>query len=110
MLISNERRQADSQKKYAETRTPKLIQESQEMNGLRVYINTQATETHEGCGVFYSRRADGPYYRWRYDEKVTQWRVARMRLSDVTPKVLCTTNWKALPTALQRSMVEHYQE
>jgi len=80
------------------------------MNGLRVYVNTQTSETHDGLGVFYSRRADGPYYRWSFDEKLKQWRVARVRLTEVTPKVLSTTNWKTLPIALQRSMVEHYQE
>lgn len=80
------------------------------MNGLRIYINTVATETHHGHGIFYSRRANGPYYQWRFDDGVNQWRVARMRLNDVTAKALGTTNWKKLPSALQRSMIDHYQD
>jgi hypothetical protein len=80
------------------------------MNGLRVYINPQSTETRGDYGVFYSRREGGPYYRWYYEEKICQWRVSRMQSSDFSPKTLCTTNWKVVPAALQRDMVEHYLE
>jgi len=80
------------------------------MNGLRVYINTETTETRGGYGVFYSRRENGPYYRWFYEEQVSQWRVARVHSSGFSPRVLCARSWKIVPAALQRSMVEHYQE
>jgi hypothetical protein len=80
------------------------------MNGLRVYVNTQKREMHDGYRVFYSRRENGPYYRWRYDQKLSQWRVSRQHSGELTPNLLCKTNWKAVPEVLQVSMVEHYQE
>jgi len=80
------------------------------MNGLRVYINTEGSETRDGQGVFYSRRDDGPFYRWRYEEKAGRWRVARVHSSGFSPKFLSMTNWKVVPAALQRSMGEHYQD
>ncbi len=81
-----------------------------QMNGLRVYINPQVKETCGGFGVFYSRRENGPYYRWAYEEKRSLWRVARVQPSDFSPKMLSNANWKGVPAALQKSMVEHYQE
>ena len=80
------------------------------MNGLRVFVNTQMIETRGGYDVFYSRREGGPFYRWCYEEKLHQWRVARVQSSDFSPKILCAASWKGVPAALQRSMVEHYQE
>jgi len=80
------------------------------MNGLRVYINPHVKETCGGFGVFYSRRENGPYYRWAFEESVELWRVSRVSLSDFSPKALSNANWKGVPAALQKSMVEHYQE
>jgi hypothetical protein len=80
------------------------------MNGLRVYINPHVKETCGGFGVFYSRRENGPYYRWAYEETVSLWRVSRVSPSDFAPKALANANWKGVPAALQKSMVEHYQE
>ncbi len=69
-----------------------------------------AEETCGGFGVFYSRRENGPYYRWAYEETVSLWRVSRVSPSDFVPKALSNANWKGVPAALQKSMVEHYQE
>ena len=80
------------------------------MNGLRVYTNPHVTETGGGFGVFYSRRENGPYYRWAFEEKVSLWRVSRVSPSDFSPKALSNANWKGVPAALQKSMIEHYQE
>jgi len=80
------------------------------MNGLRVYVNQAGPETRGGHGIFYSRRDDGPFYRWFFEEKIGAWRVARVQASDFSPKALSTANWKGVPVALQRSMGEHYQE
>jgi hypothetical protein len=80
------------------------------MNGLRVYTNTQHQETQGGYAIFYCRRDDGPYYRWSYEEQRKEWRVARVRTSDLAPSALCSTNWKVVPPSLRRSMVDHYQE
>jgi hypothetical protein len=80
------------------------------MNGLRVYINTETKETRGGYDIFYSRRESGPYYRWSYEEAVKEWRVTRVLPSDFSPKLLCAASWKGVPAALQRSIVEHYQD
>jgi hypothetical protein len=78
------------------------------MNGLRVYINPAGDETLDEQSVFYSRRADGPYYLWRYEEQAGQWRGSRVHSSDFALKSLCMASWKIVPTALQARLVEHY--
>ena len=80
------------------------------INGLRVYVNPQAGETRGGFGVFYSRRENGPYYRWVYEEKVSRWRVARVQPSDFSSRTFSTANWKGVPASLQKRMVEHYED
>lgn len=81
-----------------------------QMNGLRMYTNGESTEVRGGCPVFYSRREDGPYYRWSYNEKVSAWQVGRVLRSGVSSKVLAPATWKTIPTRLQRSVIEHYEE
>lgn len=80
------------------------------MNGLRVYTNSAATEIISGHNVFYSRRADGPFYRWRYEEKLGKWLVSRLQKSELTPKPLSLASWKVVPPALQAKLGEHYME
>lgn len=80
------------------------------MNGLRVYVNGEIPESRGGRQIFYSRREDGPYYRWSYDDNVTQWRVDRMSKSGISPKALAAATWKHLPVALQRNIIDHYQD
>ena len=80
------------------------------MNGLRVYVNQTITDNISDHDVFYCRREDGPYYRWVFDEAVSGWRVGRVVNSQITAKDLTPATWKKLPVALQRSMVDHYQE
>jgi hypothetical protein len=80
------------------------------MNGLRVYINHTIAETINGHDVFYCRREDGPYYRWVFDDSLSEWRAGRVLHSRITAKDLTLATWKKLPVALQRSMVEHFQE
>lgn len=81
-----------------------------QMNGLRMYTNGDSTEVRGGCPVFYSRREDGPYYRWSYNEKASAWQVGRVLRSGVSSKVLAPATWKTIPTRLQRSVIEHYEE
>jgi hypothetical protein len=78
------------------------------MNSLRVYINPASADALDGQRIFYSRRADGPYYRWFYEEE--RWRGARVRPSDSALRTLCMTSWKTVPTALQTKLSEHYLE
>ncbi len=80
------------------------------MNGLRVYLNHATAETISGHNVYYCRREAGPYYRWVFDDAVSEWRVARVANSHIAAKDLTLATWKKLPVALQRSMVDHYQE
>ncbi|HEX8709333.1 MAG TPA: hypothetical protein VF723_13900 [Pyrinomonadaceae bacterium] len=80
------------------------------MNGLRVYIDQPGTDSLREDKVFYSRRADGPYYRWRYEEQLGQWRADRVHPSDLAPRALCMASWKAVPVALQARLGEHYLE
>jgi hypothetical protein len=80
------------------------------MNRLRVYFNPAGTNTVGGQRVFYSRRADGPYYCWRYENKVGKWIVSRVSLSDPTRRVLSIASWGSVPDALQVRIGEHYME
>ena len=83
-----------------------------EMNGLRVYIDGEgdAADPRRTRSVFFSRREDGPYYRWVYDDARRQWRVGRVMKSASLARTLSAAAWKTLPLALQRSIVEHYQD
>lgn len=80
------------------------------MNGLRVYVKSTATNTPRGQGVFYSRRSDGPYYRWRYEEELAQWRGSRVHPSDLGHEALNIASWKDVPSSLQSKLYEHYLE
>jgi hypothetical protein len=80
------------------------------MNGLRVYIKLNVADQAGGPRIFYSRRANGPYYCWLYEEKVGQWRGSRVIATDFTPQSLSTASWKAVPVALQTKLGEHYLE
>lgn len=80
------------------------------MRELRVYVRRAVKESTSGEAVFYSRRADGPLYRWRYEETPGRWRYSRVRLSKLTLRVLAVACWDAVPTALQARLGEHYLE
>ncbi|MDQ3665086.1 MAG: hypothetical protein M3410_00575 [Acidobacteriota bacterium] len=80
------------------------------MNGLRVYIKPNGTDLRNGQEIFYSRRGNGPYYRWLYEEKANQWRVSRVIAADFTPQSLAMASWKAVPVTLQTRLGEHYLE
>ena len=80
------------------------------MNGLQVYINPASQSQFGGAGIFYSRRADGPYYYWRYEDGPGRWRVSRVRLSEMAVKALCKASWQSVPGELKAEMVEHYLE
>jgi hypothetical protein len=80
------------------------------MNGLRVYFRTNGSNPRSDQDVFYSRRGNGPYYRWLYEEKDAQWRVSRVISADFTPQSLSMASWKAVPLTLQARLGEHYLE
>ncbi|HKR00692.1 MAG TPA: hypothetical protein VJT09_08460 [Pyrinomonadaceae bacterium] len=80
------------------------------MNGLRVYTNPSDADEPGGRAMFYSRRADGPFYCWFYEEQGGRWQVGRVHLPDFALRELRTASWKAVPPELQAKINEHYLE
>lgn len=78
------------------------------MRDLRVYVEHYGAFAHDA--TFYSRRGDGPYYRWLYAETPGLWRFSRVHLSKLTLRVLSIADWDAVPAALQDRLGEHYLE
>jgi hypothetical protein len=83
------------------------------MNGLRMFkmdSNAATADEIQEFQVFYSRRSDGPYYRWWYEQELKQWRSARVPADELPSMTLCSSSWKKIPPALQGSVKEHYLE
>ncbi len=80
------------------------------MRDLRVYVDPVASGARGARAAFYSRRADGPYYRWHYAGGAGRWRYSRVRLNRLTLRVLCVAPWDAVPNALRDRLGEHYLE
>jgi hypothetical protein len=87
------------------------------MSGLRVYIDSPGpTETsHIGIGVnaassqvFYSRRGNGPIYRWLYEASQKHWRALRLNTSEFDTHKLSNASWKSVPETLQLQLGAHY--
>jgi hypothetical protein len=76
------------------------------MHGLRVYIAPASPEPSVEPAEFYSRRADGPYYRWRYQYEHRQW--SGSRADGLPSSTLAMAKWKSIPAELQTKLVEHY--
>jgi hypothetical protein len=78
------------------------------MNGLRVFIHPASAGIYTDASTFYSRRGNGPIYRWLYEEKVGHWRSLRINSSELTSRDLCNANWKLVPEKLQAQLGAHY--
>ena len=88
------------------------------LSGLRVYINPPTVSGSVGSApkpialttpqVFYSRRANGPTYRWLYEQKLDHWRPLRMHTSDLDSHKLLLAPWKTVPDSLQLELCKHY--
>ena len=88
------------------------------LSGLRVYINAPSNSeaipaaVEEGVAalnkIFYSRRGNGPIYRWLYEEKLAHWRALRMHTSDFDTHKLSNASWKSVPETLQAQLGAHY--
>jgi hypothetical protein len=76
------------------------------MNGLRVYTKQGAQESAQK--IFYTRRGNGPFYRWLYEETAKDWRPSRVISADFTSQTLAMASWKAVPASLQTRLGEHY--
>jgi len=60
--------------------------------------------------VFYSRRYDGPYYRWSYEQNLEGWRSVRVPAGELPYLALCVSPWKDVPRSLKNSLAAHYVE
>lgn len=87
------------------------------VSGLRIYVNPPSTNLPSGNAVeedikvdriFYSRRGNGPIYRWLYEKKLAHWRALRMPSMDFNSRKLCMASWKSVPATLQAQLGEHY--
>lgn len=78
-------------------------------NGIRVYTQLVDKAAHD-VELFYSRRGNGPIYRWSYEAAKQHWRVLRMHLSDFATHELCLASWKSVPDQLQAQLNQHYVE
>ncbi len=87
---------------------PEVNLAGRKMNGLRVYVNIMPEERAQDSGAFYSRRENGPFYRWTLADR--HWSASRVSSANFSSKDLSATSWKLVPTALQRSIVDHYQD
>jgi hypothetical protein len=80
------------------------------LNGLQMFIPDATVAPSTGSQVFYSRRSEGPYYRWSYEHTLQQWRCVRVPTDQLPYLALSASRWKNVPRALQRSLDEHYVE
>ena len=80
------------------------------MKGLRVYFDRKRSDLQAGGLVFYSQRAGGPYYRWRYEELRGEWLYSRMHAGDLTLTEFVSAPWKEIPPALKTTLDQHYME
>ena len=79
------------------------------MKGLRVYLSTRVNAQGGGL-VFYSQRAGGPCYRWRYEEIRGEWLCSRMHAGELTVTELVSAPWKDVPALLKTTLDQHYVE
>ncbi|HEX8071122.1 MAG TPA: hypothetical protein VF546_14295 [Pyrinomonadaceae bacterium] len=80
------------------------------LRGLRVYTDPMSLSSRSGPAVFYSRRADGPYYRWLYEPAAGRWCCARVHPREPALGGLAVTTWRQVPAALRALLNEHYLE
>ena len=88
------------------------------MSGLRVFVDSPIPTETRAVGievdetvasrVFYSRRGNGPIYRWLYEESRAHWRALRMNTSDFDTHKLSNASWKTVPETLQAQLGAHY--
>ena len=78
------------------------------MGGLQIYINSVCAGAANEHRDFYSRRAGGPFYRWRFEEESGRWSFSRVRPTILTLRGFSAANWKIVPLALQARLDQHY--
>ena len=79
------------------------------MKGPRVYRSKRANP-QGGSLIFYTQRAGGPCYRWRYEELRGEWLFSRIHAADLTLTELVSAPWKDIPALLKTTLDQHYVE
>ena len=80
------------------------------MNNLRMYVPAvDVTDSNSGH-IFYSRRGNGPYYCWLYEEVKQKWNVSRVVSQSFDAHHLSLATWKTVPETLQSRLSDHYLE
>jgi len=85
-------------------------QETAVVNGLHMFIVDSGTKMTYSVPVFYSRRYNGPYYRWSYEQKLQGWRSVRVQAAELPHLILSVSPWKDVPGSLRNSLRAHYVE
>ena len=80
------------------------------MQGLRVYVDLKRTDPQVAGLIFYSQRAGGPYYRWRFEELRGEWLSSRMHAGDLIVTELVYAPWNEIPATLKTTLSLHYVE
>jgi len=80
------------------------------VHGLQVYKDLNAPIGAAIDQNFYSRRAGGPYYRWRYEKVRSRWQWSRLEAHELEKTEMVPTHWNAVPAELKVRFDEHYQE
>jgi len=80
------------------------------VNGLHMFIVESGGQLTVRVPVFYSRRYDGPYYRWSYEQKLQGWRPVRVQAAELPHLTLSASRWQNVPRSLKTSLAEHYVE
>ena len=75
-----------------------------------MFIVDSGTKMTYSVPVFYSRRYNGPYYRWSYEQKLQGWRSVRVQAAELPHLILSVSLWKDVPVSLRNSLREHYVE
>jgi len=75
-----------------------------------MFIVDSGRQLTDRVSVFYSRRYDGPYYRWSYEQKLQAWRSVRVHADELPHLNLCNSPWQNVPPSLKTNLAEHYVE
>jgi len=78
------------------------------VNGLRMYVPVLSAAGSNNDDVFYSRRGNGPYYRWMFSAIKQRWNASRVVSNDFNAQGLSLATWKTVPAALQSRLSDHY--
>ncbi len=80
------------------------------LTGVRIFTLDSEDVRSDVSQIFFSRRSEGPYYRWSFAEDQQKWRSMRVPHDQLPHLPLNAWSWRNIPHALQRSLVDHYQE